>query len=446
MKNLLLLAFFGLIAQIATAQVLEINSPTSIDLKCSIIVPAVGEANVPTIYVFGEQGLGFASKDKCQSWKQLDIDPIKKRTINLATRVNDTLIFLSGGKENDLLKYSTDNGATFKDFVLPEKLASYPICSIIPMDNWYYSVVAFMQINQFAIWQDFRPLNYGFSTQEYGFNGEYTNFTYLGGCKDGNNIATYARAISHGTSGYFPVFGIAVVTLKGSNGLSFDISSGQSWNDSITSVSSNNGVCLTSFYSKESYEYHQSGRYNYEATCAPTKGVQSFTNFRSFPELGKDFSIKSSLITKPHSLFWHVGGDVNGKNGFIIKDGVIIQRSQSSGLNMIIDFSNGEVDGIFAVGNNGKIYSTRNDLAQAIPDAVYDLVKADNFSAYPNPFTSDLTIKSSSEAIVTLSDVLGTVIKQVRVEPGDNRISLVGLKTGIYFLNNKKTTLKLIKQ
>lgn len=452
MKNLLFLAFFGFITQIATAQVLEVNSPTTVNLKCAINTPAAGGVSAPTIYIFGEQGLGFVSKDKCQSWKQLDIDPIKKRTINLAAKVNDTLIFLSGGKENDLLKYSTDNGETFKDFPFEAldasgKLHDIPICAIIPMDNWYYSIVAFMQVNQFAIWQDFRFMNSGLPVQGYGFNGQYTNFTYLGGCKNGSYITTFARATGSGTSGDYSMFGVATVYLKPPGlGAEVDVFSGGSSYDSITGISTFQKKCLTAFHSTKGYSQYENGVYNYEAITSPTTGVTSFTERRPFSELGKEFSIKSSLITPPHSLFWHAGGDVNGKNGFIIKDGVIIRRVQSSALNMIIDLSNGDVDGMLAIGNNGKIYSTRTDLAQAIPDAVIGWKKADNFSAYPNPFNSELTIKSSSEAIVTLSDVLGTVIKQIRVEPGDNRISLVGLRTGIYFLTNKKQTLKLIKQ
>jgi hypothetical protein len=445
MKKLLCLVFFGLIAQITTAQVLGINSPTSINLKCAINVPAVGGANAPTIYIFGEQGLGFVSKDKCQSWKQLDIDPIKKRTINLATRVNDTLIFLSGGRENDLLKYSTDNGATFKDFPFEAldasgKLHDTPIRAIIPVANWNYSIVAFMQTKQFALWQDYRWMNSGIPVQAYDFQDPSDVFVYLGGHKDGDYIVTYARSIIHGTSGYLPYFGLGVVKLKQAAPYA-EVKFSQSLSDSISSVASYQGKCLVSFHTK------RAGNYNYEGMVNPFAGVTSFIDYYQFTDLTPEQSIKSSLITPAHAQFWHVGGDLNGKNGFIIKNRVIVQRSQSSGLNMMIDISDSNnADAILAIGNNGKIYSTRTDLAQAIPDAVIGWEKADNFSAYPNPFNSELTIKSSSEAIVTLSDVLGTVIKQIRVEPGDNRISLVGLKTGIYFLTNKKQTLKLIKQ
>lgn len=445
MKKLLSLAFFGLIVQIATAQVLEINSPTSINLRCAINVSAPGGANAPTIYIFGEQGLGFVSKDKCQSWKQLDIDPIKKRTINLAARVNDTLIFLSGGKENDLLKYSTDNGATFKDFPFEAldasgKLHDTPICAIIPVTNWNYSIVAFMQTKQFALWQDFRWMNSGLPIQAYSVLWDIPpSFTYLGGHKDGNYITTYSRYVNQGTSGYFSHFGLGLIKLKDTDPY-FELKFSAGTGDSISSVASYQGKCLVSFHTK------RAGSYNFEATTDPFAGIISFNDLYKFNDLTPEQSIKSSLITPPHSQFWHVGGDPNGKNGFIIKNRIIVQRSQSSALNMIIDLSDGDVDGMLAIGNNGKIYSTRTDLAQAIPDAIVGWEKADNFSAYPNPFNSELTINSSSEAIVTLSDVLGTVIKQVRVEPGDNRISLVGLKPGIYFLNNKKTTLKLIKQ
>jgi hypothetical protein len=444
MRTFLFLVFFGLIAQITVAQVLEISSPTSTNLNTLINVAPKDGVGSPTIFIFGDAGVGYVSKDKAKSWQQLNIDPIKKRDINLATRVNDTLLFVSGGKENDLLKYSTDNGATFKDFVLPKE-SQFPVCSILPINNWDNSIVAFVhQSNIFSFWHDYRSMGAGWIVQAAAM-GRDGVFTYLGGSIEGDYITTFARMIVHGTSGDSPRFGIMMIQLK-PPGYNFQLYPGEGTSDSITSVSpSYKGVCVTTAYSPVEYTYNNEKFHTYEQVINPTVDP-AFTNRRPLPELGKDFAIKSSLITPPHAQYWHVGGDVNGKNGFIIKDGVIIKRVQSSGLNMIINVSDNSTDAILAVGNNGKIYSTRTDLALATPDAVPDLFRADNFSAYPNPFSSELTIKSSSETMVTLSDVLGVIIKQIRVEPGDNLISLVGLKTGVYFLNNKKTTLKLIKQ
>jgi hypothetical protein len=295
-----------------------------------------------------------------------------------------------------------------------------------------------MQTKQFALWQDFRFMNSGLPVQAQGFQDPSYDFVYLGGHKDGDYIVTHARTVTYGPGGHLS-FGIGIVKLK-QTAPYYELKFSEPMPDSISSVASYQGKCLASFHGKTA------GWYNYEAVSDPFAGVSLFNDYYHFTDLTPEQSIKSSLVTPAHSQFWHVGGDPNGKNGFIIKNRVIVQRSQSSALNMIIDLSNGDVDGMLAIGNNGKIYSTRTDLAQAIPDAVIGWEKADNFSAYPNPFNSELTIKSSSEAIVTLSDVLGTVIKQIRVEPGDNRISLVGLKQGIYFLTNKKQTLKLIKQ
>lgn len=446
MKKLLCLAFFGLIVQIAAAQVLEISSPTSANLNTLINVNPKDGVGAPTIYIFGDAGTGYVSKDKCKSWQQLNIDPVKKRDINIATRVNDTLLFISGGKENDLLKYSTDNGLTFKDFVLPQQYSTYPVCAIIPMNNWMYGIVAFAQKDIFVCWQNWGN-NGGLLIQPAQFS-QGAIIDYLGVTMEGDDITTFARSVGHGTNGYFPLFGVATVHLKllGLGTAEVDIFGGGASYDSITSVSTYKGKCLTAFYSKDTYEYHEKGNYNYEAVTTPMGAVKYFTNIRKFPALGKETSIKSSLITPPHSQFWHVGGDVNGKNGFVIKDGVIIKQVQSSALNMVINVSDNNTDAILAVGNNGKIYSTRTDLTLATSDPVISWTNADDFSAYPNPFSSELTIKSSSETIVTLSDVLGTTLKQIRVESGTNLISLVGLKTGVYFLNNKKTTLKLIKQ
>jgi hypothetical protein len=449
MKKLLSLAFFGLIVQIAFAQVLEISSPTSVNLNTLINVAPKDGVGSPSIFIFGDGGVGYVSKDKAKSWQQLNIDPVKKRDINLATRVNDTLLFVSGGKENDLLKYSTDNGTTFKDFVLPEASKKIPVAAIIPMNNWEYSVVAFLQSNFFNLWQNYPGTGSGWVVQA-GFSVKDLPFAYLGGSAEDGYVTTWGRTIRSGTSGDSPVFGIMMIHFKDPPlGYKFDLYPGQAVSDSITSVSpSCKGVNLTTFYTEDEYKDKdtQKGYHTFEGVLSPMVDI-AFTNYRPFPELGKEMFIKSSLITKSNSRFWHVGGDINGKNGFIIKDGIIIRRVQSSGLNMLIDVSDSNnADAILAVGNNGKIYSTRTDLTLALPDAVTDLFKADNFSAYPNPFNSELTIKSSSEAIATLSDVLGTTLKQIRLESGDNFISLVGLKPGIYFLTNKKQTLKLIKQ
>jgi hypothetical protein len=446
MKTTLCLVFFGLIAQItAIAQdMLEVNSPTSINLNTLISVPSEDGVGAPTIYIFGDAGLGYVSKDKCKSWQQLDIDPVKKRDINLATRVNDTLLFVSGGKENDLLKYSTDDGLTFKDFILPEASRQFPVAAIIPMNNWEYSVLAFLQSNFFNLWQNYPGTGGGWLVQPAGIGMDGV-FTFLGGSAEGDYVTTFARSMGSGTNGSFAMFGITTIRLK-TPGYNFEIYPGQGAYDSITSISASRekGICLAALHSIEKYPYHENGNYNYEAVANPVAGILGFTNIRKFPALGKDFAIKSSLITPPHSLFWHVGGDVNGQNGFIIKEGVIVKQVPNSALNMIIDVSDNEVDAILAVGNNGKIYSTRTDLALGTP--VISWTRADDFSAYPNPFNSELTVKSSSEAIATLSDILGTTLKQIRLESGTNLISLVGLKPGIYFLTNKKQTLKLIKQ
>jgi len=443
MKTIVCLAFFGLIVQIAAAQeMLEVKSPTSANLNTLINVPSEDGVGAPTIYIFGDAGTGYVSKDKCKSWQQLDIDPVKKRDINLATRVNDTLLFVSGGKENDLLKYSTDDGATFKDFVLPQEYSAYPVCAIIPMNNWMNGIVSFAQKDIFVCWQDWGN-NGGLLIQPAQFS---QGVNYLGATIEGNYITTFAKSTGSGTNGDYSLFGVATVYLKllGPGTAEVDIFGGGSSYDSITSISTYKGNCLTAFHSTKGYYYYDNGIYNYEAVTNPVAGVTSFTNRRPFPELGKEMTIKSSLITPPHSLFWHVGGDVNGENGFIIRDGVIIKQVQSSALNMIINVSDNEVDAILAVGNNGKIYSNRTDLALGTP--VISWTRNDDFSAYPNPFNSELTVKSSSEVIATLSDVLGTTLKQIRLESGTNLISLIGLKPGIYFLNNKKTTLKLIKQ
>jgi len=127
----------------------------------------------------------------------------------------------------------------------------------------------------------------------------------------------------------------------------------------------------------------------------------------------------------------------------MVSDGVVTKFPDFS-LNEIKDCSYNGIDAVIAVGNYGRIYSNRTDLALATP--VFTISKTDKISAYPNPFNSEITIMSEAENYVSLINISGILLKQIQLLPGPNYVSLAELNPGIYFLKKKQQVLKLVKQ
>jgi hypothetical protein len=67
-------------------------------------------------------------------------------------------------------------------------------------------------------------------------------------------------------------------------------------------------------------------------------------------------------------------------------------------------------------------------------------------SAFPNPFVDELTVNSFQNINISILDITGRVLESRHLQPGLTRISITGLKPGIYFLKADKTAIRLIKQ
>jgi hypothetical protein len=440
MKKLVGLALFGLVVQMAMGQISELNTPTSIDLNCVTTWVPSPESEEVSIHIFGDNGLGYVSEDKGASWTELVIDPIKKRDINMAIRPNDTLLVISGGPENDLLKWSMDGGLTFKDLVLPNKEPvngmGYSYCYYF--DKAYLFIV-FGHAKGMSIICVFCSVNW----QEPYFSSDYMldeDFSFYGMAMSPSSILLAFTFPALGGPPYDKYF--TYQTDVKDLGY-YSMVSGLYNHDRVTSLATRNNHFL--FASKRD----QQGEYNYEAYHTDKKN--NMPVIRYFSSLTKEQSIKSSLVTAASSNYWHVGGDDFGKNGFIIKDGIIINTSPGFSMNAIAyagwvsrDGNNETNDEVIMVGDQGKIFSNRPDLILGTSTRVVNL---DELSLYPNPCLDQVTIYySGRETIAALSDLLGRSLRQLRLETGNNKFSLADLKPGIYFITTKQNTLKFIKK
>jgi len=457
MKLRSILAFFGLVAQMAAGQVLEVKSPTIHNLNCVIThIPVKGSTDL-NIFIFGDQGEAYVSRDKAQSWQRLDVDPIQKRNIKVAARISDKIMFVAGGSDNRLLKLSTDDGETWQDFVLPDP-------------DGVTSIGFLRTLNQHPStppeWRDLKGTLFvqesSLPNEAVGWFPEYTSEPYIGKLWDGYDHSRgviFAKgrilAQSPDIDSLFTRFIIyddrddAYQVIN----FSFNVSSDNlrfSWtrslyNFKVTTIDSYDGIALLSLNNDNCLDpnYFIPGRYNWETQLNGFKTDHFPSTYRNFPELGANVSIKSSAISHANKLFWHVGGDKYGQNGVMVSEGVVTKFPDFS-LNEMKDCSYNGIDAVIAVGNYGRIYSNRTDLALATP--VFTISKTDKISAYPNPFNSEITIMSEAENYVSLINISGILLKQIQLLPGPNYVSLAELNPGIYFLKKKQQVLKLVKQ
>jgi N-acetyl-anhydromuramyl-L-alanine amidase AmpD len=85
---------------------------------------------------------------------------------------------------------------------------------------------------------------------------------------------------------------------------------------------------------------------------------------------------------------------------------------------------------------------------------INEIVKANGFAIYPNPFTNNITVKlntlSSNDGKITLTDVLGREVFAVKLEDTTKTINTTSLAQGIYWItieNGKdRFTSKLVKE
>jgi hypothetical protein len=344
MKKIVFLAFFGLLIQTAFSQVLEINSPSKDDLHCAFTWASSDNIDNLVIYVFGANGSGFVSDDKCFTWRKLVIDQERERDIFSALKVSENLIIVSGDENNDLLKYSSNDGETFYDLILP---SSKEVLGI----SLFGKYVVFSHKNSLTYWDFITDTFYSISDY---ISDSYPEFYSL--ASDNFNIRLIGKKEDL-TKKYFFLTNSVSSSFEGDWGVS------PHFKDSITSFSINKGYSLLSFSGVNE------GAYAYEGVYSP---YNSQIEYNYFSDLKRGQHVKASFISLFRNNLWHVGGDLEGENGFIIKSGEIIKSLPDHALNSINNCGYTDPrgycnlsDDIIIVGNEGRIFSNRLDLALA---------------------------------------------------------------------------------
>jgi hypothetical protein len=410
-KLLLFLAFFGLLVRMASGQVLEVNSPTKNNLYCAFSSSASSESEDITLYVFGANGLGYVSKDKCASWQELVVDPSQQRSIRSSIMVNDTLLLVAG--DNNLLKYSNNKGVTFKDLSLPD---TSPVIGLACSGD----SVLFNHEKSLTCW--YLKTNTFKSSTDHLKASENQTCLFLS-----SYLATKVVTRS------------VLIISSTTKVLHFRVKTAYPWawgqlNPSYDSICS---LDATDRYTLISLQGKKVGQYVYEGYLTPeTPDSRSKFAYRYFPELTQSQTIKSSFVTRAHNNFWHVGGDNTGKNGFIIKDGVIIKKTPEFILNFVTSAcyvdpkgNSNKSDEVIMVGNNGKIFSNRLDLKEA---AVINAPKDDYL-------VSDPSVNFGEDATVTVSgSEVGVTYKVFEEGSGNLIFSFLGTGQAWNFLASTK--------
>jgi hypothetical protein len=68
-----------------------------------------------------------------------------------------------------------------------------------------------------------------------------------------------------------------------------------------------------------------------------------------------------------------------------------------------------------------------------------------NISVYPNPFAEYITIQAATADIVSIYDLSGKEILNIKLQAGSNRINTSALPKGVYVLKQGENTFKIVK-
>lgn len=432
-KIVVFLAIFGLInVQMAVSQVeiKELNSPTSTNQNCLLTWVSKSEPDKLIIHLFGDDGLGYVSEDNCKSWKTLDIDPILHRDILVAHRVNDTLMFISGGLNNNLLMMSTDGGNTFKDFQLT---VNDPVLSISVAMLPLYMNIYFLHPERTSV------MYYGFET---GFISHYIISNYDNDVVKGRRLcdirsdgyisACYYRykkgALHEAVSWSVLASYLDTVTNKTHNFISTSL-------DTITGFEVWGKAVVACYRSEDSPHF-------YEVFTPSIPDIEIIV--RKYPlSFNSEMIVNSSTISHYNSWTWHVGSNKNGSNNFLIKDGNVMLVNPDVPLKIIKDCSTKSSDEVIMLSQNGRLFSTRTDMALKTGVHSIDLNK---LSVYPNPCSTLLTVFSDNNTLAWLTNINGQKIRKLNLEKGNNHFSVSDLQAGIYFITTPNNTFKFVKQ
>jgi YVTN family beta-propeller protein len=100
--------------------------------------------------------------------------------------------------------------------------------------------------------------------------------------------------------------------------------------------------------------------------------------------------------------------------------------------------------------NSSNVAVIRDSIVSGVAEDIENCkLKIDNFSVYPNPAKTYFTIRlplSADRTEIKIFDVTGNIVKSEELKGKTNRLSLKGIKPGVYFLqlNNEPMTKKLV--
>lgn len=305
------------------AQLFEVNSPDQtgqVNFNEVLIYDSL-------IYVFGNSGFGAVSKNHCQSWTILNIDPITKRNIKFAIMPSKDLLLIGG--DGHLIKISKDQGENFTDLFLPDTGA---VTGAFTLSDTLLVMIRLKK--KMSIWDLKNDTIYNVS-----FPTKFGKFECVAGSQ-GEDCALLSGNVE--VSGVKT--GILIYNFD-QNKLTPSIWAKKSLPQPGPLIS----FSVSPDLKTELYVY------NNNSDLHATENY--FTPINTlFPEtffLGL-LPIKSSVALNKDSR-WHVGGEAGG-NGFLIQNGRKIQDFPNFSLNMIKLVSKNQ-NNVIAVGDKGKIFS-----------------------------------------------------------------------------------------
>ena len=390
---------YWLLPIIVSAKFFEVNSPTDSNIREVISFSEDGK-NYET-YIFGDAGFGAASFDKCVNWQTLSIDPVLKRDIKSALRVDDNLLIVLGS--NGLLKYSQNKGKEFKDLLLNESE------EVVGMTSFHDSLVAFAHIHKgITVW------NTKSNSQQYaGYSSTFFECYGIGFAAErifawGNNTFTlWSGQEVNNRIYYFDAKTLSVIFLPNTNYKSPLLSA------SVVNMHSSKLAMIYTLRDPSTTvrtEYYRG-----------PLGFWTTTYSNNLLGLTAEQKIRSSFFNVSDTTRWHVGGTDDNRNGFILRNGELVE-SFPAAMNKITSSGRvvyneiGAAIKMIAVGEAGRILSNDVNLfRKVIPNAPkHDYIVSDTIV-----YLSDLAAVrvSGSEAGVSYKifrergDVLvGTVL------------------------------------
>jgi arabinan endo-1,5-alpha-L-arabinosidase len=100
---------------------------------------------------------------------------------------------------------------------------------------------------------------------------------------------------------------------------------------------------------------------------------------------------------------------------------------------------------VYVISNGGK--STLITVTQSgKPSALRDEIQAEKVDIYPNPASDELIVESQWRCILKIYSQSGQILKEMYLEIGENKMSMVNFEKGIYFFRIQTDNLILTKK